>query len=286
MLFPATSRDVVSAGALDLAYFQQTGGIRPSTQTPSNAAALMLGYGIRLSTGDKDSTWPAPPGSSYAAALFTGWLSGTLAAGGHLPDPLPPAGSRWAPAVTAAPANGLLLTLNGAPLAGSGLAGPRRLLDRAMGASASAPPVDATLRLTGPAQPLPKPPVIYADSGTGPQPGVCPCVPCGGGGSGQRGAVEGSDTVLLDLSSSVALPSQIDLIGVFLRAGGAFYSFDRSRDPALLAAIAAGGVRGLTLTGVGGILHAGEQPSLVLVVNVGGPSYWHEVPINLPSQSF
>jgi hypothetical protein len=98
--------------------------------------------------------------------------------------------------------------------------------------------------------------------------------------------VEGSDTVLLDLSSSVALPSQIDLIGVFLRAGGAFYSFDRSRDPALLAAIAAGGVRGLTLTGVGGILHAGEQPSLVLVVNVGGPSYWHEVPINLPSQSF
>ena len=55
----------------------------------------------------------------------------------------------------------------------------------------------------------------------------------------------------LDLSSSVALPSQIDLIGVFLRVGGAFYSFDRSRDPALLAAIAAGGVRGLALTGVG-----------------------------------
>lgn len=290
MLFPATSPDVVSAGALDLAYFQQTGGIRPSTQTPSNAAALMLGYGIHLSAGDKDSTWPAPPGNSYAAALFTGWLSGTLAGGGQLPGPLPPPGSRWTPAVTAAPANGLVLTLNGAPLAGSGLAGPRRLLDRALAASASAPPVDATLHLTGSAQPMPKDPVIYADSGTGPQPGVCPCVPCGGGGNGgnggygQQGATEGSDTVILDLSSSVGLPSQIDLLGVFLRVGTAVYSFDRSRDPALLAAIAAGGVRGLALTGIGGILHPGEQPSLVLAVNVGGPAYWHEVPINLPSQ--
>ena len=158
MLFPANSRDVVSAGALDLAYFQQTGGIRPSTQTPSDAAALMLGYGIHLSTDDKDSTWPAPPGSSYAAALFTGWLGGTLAASGHLPGPLLPPGSRWTPAVPPVPANGLVLTLNGAPLAGSGLAGPRRLLDRAMAASASAPPVDATLRLTGTAQPLPRSP--------------------------------------------------------------------------------------------------------------------------------
>jgi hypothetical protein len=288
MLFPATSQGVVSAGALDLAYFQQTGEIRPSTQTPSNASALMLGYGIHLSTGD--STWPAPPGSSYAAALFTGWLGGTLAGGGHLPDPIRPPVSRWTPAVTAAPANGLVLTLNGAPLAGSGLAGPRRLLDRAMGASASAPPVDAILQLTISAPPRPKLSVLYADSGNSPQPGVCPCVPCGGGGGGYGGhgqqgmAVEGSDTVVLDLSSSVALPPQMELVRVFLRVGNAVYAFDRSGDSDLLAAIAAGHVRGLALTGVGDILHAGEQPSLVLAVNVGGISYWHEVPIALPSQ--
>jgi len=26
---------------------------------------------------------------------------------------------------------------------------------------------------------------------------------------------------------------------------------------------------------------AGEQPSLALVVNVGGTAYWHEVPIDM-----
>jgi hypothetical protein len=78
----------------------------------------------------------------------------------------------------------------------------------------------------------------------------------------------------------------MELVRVFLRAGNAVYAFDRSGDSDLLAAIAAGDVRGLALTGVAGILHAGEQVSLVLVVNVGGPTYWHEVPINLPPQAF
>ncbi len=134
MLFPATSPGVISAGALDLAYLQQAGKPRPSTQTPPAAAALMLGYGIYLSTDDKDSNWPAPPGNSYAAALFTGWISGTLAGGGQLPNSSLLAGGHWAPASLALPANGLPLTFNGTPLAGSALMGPRRLLSRAMGA--------------------------------------------------------------------------------------------------------------------------------------------------------
>ncbi len=135
---------------------------------------------------------------------------------------------------------------------------------------------------------MPEFPVLYAEYGNGPQPGVCPCVPCGGGGNGgygQPGATGGSDTVLINLSSSVGLPSGVDLIRVFLRVGKAIYAFDRSGDQDLLAAIAAGGVRGLALTGVGAILHDGEQPSLALVVNVGGLAYWHEVPIDLPSQA-
>jgi hypothetical protein len=281
LLFPASSPGVVAAGALDLAYWQQTGKPRASTQTPPTAAALMLGYGLYLPTDDKDSDWPAPPGSSYAAALLTGWLGGTLAGGGHLPDPSALEGARWAPAPLA---NGLGLALNGTPLTGSNLTGPRRLLERAMRAGAPAAPVDATLRLTIPAPPMPELPVLYADSGNGPQPGVCPCVPCGGGGGyGQQAGTEGADTVLINLSSSVGLPSQMELIRVFLRVGKSIYAFDRSGDQDLLAAIAAGGVRGLALTGVGGVLHTGEQPSLALVVNVGGLAYWHEIPIDLPA---
>ena len=74
----------------------------------------------------------------------------------------------------------------------------------------------------------------------------------------------------------------MDLVAVFLGVGKAVYSFDGSRDPAVLAAIAAGALPRIALAGIDGLLQSGEQPSLVLVVNVGGLSYWHEVPIHLP----
>jgi hypothetical protein len=283
LLFPAASPGVVSAGALDLSYLQQAGKPRPSTQTPPKAAALMLGYGLYLQSGVKDAYWPAPPGSSYAAALLSGWLGGTLAVGGRLPNPVP--GARWTPASTAD--GGLALTYGGTPLPGSAeLSGPRLLLDRALGPAPAAPDSpDSTTgndhELTGTAPPLPPSSLLFADAGKDPQPGVDLCVPCrGNGGSG--GLLDGSGALRLDLSASGGLPAQMDLVAVFLRVGGAVYMFDGSRDPDLLAAVAAGGLARLVLSGVGGILPAGEQPSLVLVVNVGGTAYWHEVPIHLP----
>jgi len=97
---------------------------------------------------------------------------------------------------------------------------------------------------------------------------------------GPPGGTQSSGTVLIDLSFSGALPSQMTLVAVFLRVGKSVYAFDGSRDPALLAAVAAGGVESLSLSGVGGLFPAGEQPSLVLVVNVGGPAYWHEIPVH------
>jgi|GEM_PF-5571616 len=277
MLFPASSPDVISAGALDLSHFQVRREARASTQTPVQAEALMLGYGLHLSMGDGSSGWPAPPGSSYAAALFTGWLSGTLAGGGQLPPPAALRGARWTPVPTP---GGFALALNGAPLPGSGLQGPRRLLDRALGALPALPGgASATLWLTGPAPPPPPMrSLLYADTGNGPLPGVDPCVPCEGGG---RRAAEGAETVVLDLSSSGSLPSGMELIAVWLRVGKQVYAFDRSRDPDLLASIATGKLDSLALSGVGGIFPADQQPSLVLVVSVGGPDYWHEIPIQL-----
>jgi hypothetical protein len=284
MLFPASSPSAVSAGALDLSYLQQSGKPRASTQTPAAAEALMLGYGLYLSldgavaASGGDPVWPAPPGSSYAAALLSGWLSGIRAGGGSLP-PLTD-GDRLAPLATA---SGLALALNSVPLAGSELQGPQRLLDRALHFLPPTldPQLGADLALTGAAPPLPEEPLLYAAAGSGPQPGIDPCVPCRG--NGQAGGMgEGSGTVLIDLSASGGLPSSIAPVAVFLRVGKSIYRFDLSRDPDLLTAFAAGQLDSLTLSGVDGIFKAGEQPSLVLVVNIDGLAYWHEVPLHMP----
>jgi hypothetical protein len=298
LLFPASSPGVLSAGALDLAYLEQNGAPRPSAQTSSASRALMPGYGLYLASRAKDGSaaeapagyWPAPPGSSYAAAVLTGWLSGTLAASDANPllagelagqSASHLAGGRWTPMTTA---NGLALAVDGVPLPGSELTGPRRLLERAIGGV----PVAgenvvsyAALRLDGPAPPLPELSLLYAEDGNGPQPGVNPCVPCHGGwGEG----MESSGAVFVDFSSSEGLPPQAELVAVFLSVGDKVYSFAGSRDPDLLATVAAGSLAGLTLDEVGGIFRPGEQASLVLVINVGGLAYWHEVPLNLPGR--
>jgi hypothetical protein len=278
LLFPASSPDVIATGALDLSAFQMKGEVKPSKQTPPSAAALMLGYGVFLSSAaGEDDDWPAPPGSSYAAAMLTGWLGGTLAGGGQRPGLK--TGSHWSPMVTP---GGVALGLDGAPLPGSGLAGPRLLLERALGAVPMARPSQpgAVLELTGPAPPMPDLPVLYADDGDSPLPGVDPCVSCSGNGV-RGGELESLDAVLVDLSASQGLPPGMDLVAVFLRVGKDVYAFDTSREPALLAAMAAGDLPSLTFEGVGGIFQAGEQPSLALVVNVGGTAYWHEVPIDM-----
>jgi hypothetical protein len=282
MLFPAASPDVLPAGALDLSHYQFAGEPRPSSQTPSAARALLLGYGLYLSTpGSNGETayWAAPPGSSYAAALLTGWLGGYLASGGTLP--VAPPGTTdavWTPVPTA---KGLALAYGPALLPGSELTGPRVLFERALGALpiAKEPPASFTLKLTGLAPARPALPVLYADDGNGPQPGVNPCLPCRiGGGGGLR---QSPDTLVLDFSSSAGLPPQMDLQAIWLRVGAVFYRFDLSYDPAVRASFAAGRLLGLAFSGVSGILPAGEQPSLVLAVKVGNVTYWHEVPIHV-----
>lgn len=73
----------------------------------------------------------------------------------------------------------------------------------------------------------------------------------------------------------------MNLTAVLLRAGADTYAFDGSSDPALLAAMAAGSLEGLALSETGGALRAGEQSSLILVIQVGGIAYWHEVPFHM-----
>jgi hypothetical protein len=282
MLFPASaSPDVVSAGALDLADYQARQEARPSSQTPPASQALLLGYGVYLSTpADKDGPpyWSAPPGSSYAAAVLTGWLGGTLAHGGRLPDTDQPQGSRFTPLVTA---TGFALAFGGIEIPGSEIEGPGTLLGRALGQIPLAPAPEARvlLKLNGFAPSMPPLPILYADTGNGPQPGVDPCVPCHG--YHQEGEGPDDDTVLVDLATSGGLPSRMAPDSLWLRVGSTFYAFDRSTDLDFLTDLARGRIAGLTLSGLSGLLPTGQQPSLVFVVKIGGTKYWHEVPVDL-----
>lgn len=95
-LFPAVIKEVVAAGQLDLAAFESQGLQQPSWETPligKQVNALFPGYGLCLgfefnpATSAEGQGWPAPAGSSYSAALFSGWLSGALLRG-EVDDPL------------------------------------------------------------------------------------------------------------------------------------------------------------------------------------------------------
>ena len=95
LLFPASLPNVVSVGALDLQKFHRYGWAAGSWETPRETEALFPGYGLCLEYSVKgvNAAWPAPPGSSYSAALMTGWLAPSLET-----RRLPEGGGRWAPA--------------------------------------------------------------------------------------------------------------------------------------------------------------------------------------------
>jgi hypothetical protein len=175
--------------------------------------------------------------------------------------------------------------IDGEPLPGSFLAGPRDLLDRAREAPAPAPdpPPGFVLTFQGDhASSLPALSLLHADAGNGPQPGIDPCVPCNPGPPGGAGAQGNGGGVTLDLSSSGGLPAGMELTAVYLRVGWSVYSFPESGQESLLAPLQTGSLGNLTFSGIDGLLQSGEQPSLVLVIRVGGVDYWHEVPIHLP----
>ncbi len=90
ILFPASLEHVVPAGSLDLAAFVATDGdtAEASWETPAvpidSALALMPGSALCLPLGfGGPPGWPAPPGTSYATAVFSGWVAEAIY---HQPD--------------------------------------------------------------------------------------------------------------------------------------------------------------------------------------------------------
>lgn len=96
LLFPGTDHQTISVGALDLQLFHRRGWATGAWETPEAADALFPAQGLCLeyeAAPGLGSAWPAPPGSSFATALMTGWLAPSLGT-----RPLPENRGRWAPA--------------------------------------------------------------------------------------------------------------------------------------------------------------------------------------------
>jgi len=96
LLFPGADHRTISVGALDLQLFHQRGWATGAWETPEAADAFFPGHGLCLeyeAAPGREAAWPAPPGSSFATALMTGWLAPSLGS-----RPLPESRGRWAPA--------------------------------------------------------------------------------------------------------------------------------------------------------------------------------------------
>lgn len=319
-LFPAVAPSVLSAGLIDAAAFQ-AGEHRAAWETPlleGKSTALLPGHGLCLGYDsdpamDDQPAWAAPAGSSYSAAVFSGWLSGALLRG-EIDDPL--RGSWTLDRACQGEdcryllrqgerefsfnprANQLIRTLFGE--------------DRPVGKSASGgrpcPAVSkspAVLRLKG----------GYGQAGVSPEsvpslaelfpgrdrPTPSPqfCVPCIAvtrpkppettepisavlplATSGEAYETD----LLVNLEDGSPLEPGLQLEGLSLLIDGQLYPLDVSASDLLL--IAQGAADSLLLAGVAHLVPEGQQPSLYYLLSwaENGEVYWSSVPMLLSDE--
>ncbi|MCG8456704.1 MAG: S8/S53 family peptidase [Holophagales bacterium] len=284
-LFPASSGTVFSAGAVDLHGLAGHGEPSPAAQTPAGAQILVPGNGVFVKRKD-GTVWPAPPGSSYASAVASGWLamalvnqvtpqqlSEGLAEIGSWPiGPIPIEHDVWGlgisrfqlvPGTPAVAPSELVLTSIG----------------QRMESCESAHELHGvfTVRVHGPAV-LPERTLDDVRTLVDPCPDSLPCVPChdtpggevmidgatepatakagtdkvgGGDVIGENPTPGGSSRLMIDLTSSQGIDrDSYRLLGVYLRIGGEDLAFTDSLHPQLLEYLAVGMVPFLEIENV------------------------------------
>lgn len=297
--FPASLSGVVPAGSLQIALYRDTGKAEPGWETPryeDKVQAWVPGYGLCFEEGG--AGWPAPAGTSYAAAFFSGWLGALLGDSFAIEGPLSP--EVWAPGF-----DGSSYHL---------VHGPRRY--------PSNPAVDAFLetlfqnRPTSCQKRLPQdgspklapheeafpigiPSFLEAletlvDQTKQPAPMDRPCVPCIGIETARPPQPRPSSKIMteanlvidrrgsagspLAVASPDLLACEITVEGLYLRLGEKYF--------ALKAASGTGwedlrfpGAVSLTVPQVK--IEKGDQPSLIYVYSYGcgGISFWNSVPV-------
>lgn len=305
-LFPATYERVLAAGTLDLTVFHQSGAGDSAWEAPGSFGGLFPAYGLCLVDDETAPSfaWSVPAGSSYASALFAGWLAGTMVRE-TVADPF--SGALWLPhriCSYTVLGGGNEATCSYVLQHGNwqySSVNPQPLLDRlrGIGPQHCAGKVRA-LQLGGPTYAVAEVPdlvlppsyveaVYQAPAQIGPAPEPDPCVPCmgskAGGGSGllldlgwgraRRAQAESGDLVL-DLSESFALAPGITVKEVYLRIGDSFFLIPL--DSQTLVDFAAGDLEELVLENVFEEVKS-EQSSLVYILLLENEEFWSSTPI-------
>jgi hypothetical protein len=284
-LFPASLPSVIPAGSLQLAGFRRSGKSAPSWETPSygsRAQALMPGYGLCLRKSAAETGWPAPPGTSYAAAVFSGWIAAVLAAE---PVERPLAALPWAPRQSCLTGAGCTYRL----AHGSRLYASNPRVDALMSDAFSAESCGAAVRAAGSILTFGLAPASGAELPTesfldlfplfkNPTPPSSPCVSCRGltvvNGLDDPSRAQAQHPFTVDLSgASAAFPpfpavslAEAKLEALYVHLKGESYVQLVPSSPESFAALVDGGVRLIRIPGLEQQFARGDQPSLVFVL--------------------
>ncbi len=299
MLFPAVNPYVVAVGSLDHRKFDR-GIVGPTWESPQDysgrSAALLPGSGLCLSDSTATAHWPAPPGSSYSAALFSGGVASLIADDlvGDLTGK-----SFWYPIPTSV-SNGVTLFEIGRD---GGRVGKTRGAfeaflsdtlsesDSPCSAGSSPTPPATTFRL-GPPQgtttlPWPSFIEILPAAFKTPTPDSDPCVPCSASqrpnsAIAARASIDAiAPWIEVDLQNANPLPSAGSIVALYLRLGNRLHRL--VGDGNTFSSLANGQLNEfrIDLTGISAQSYT-EQPSLLFVVSTDElPSvpYWTSIPI-------
>ncbi len=293
--FPALYPAIRSVGGLDMAWFDHSNGqVRAAWESPEQVDAFLPAYGICLTHGE--GLWPAPPGSSYASAILTGWL-GAVADEVDLilEEGVSPT---WDTAQNC-------YQLAGNPT-GPCVPAIDEILNRLRGHDNSkcwqteAKEPTLTLQIVPEAK-------TEAEAKGGamtldqwvethhPAPRPEFCIPCtGGGGAAAKskgidlgtGPVKASNAaegnLYIDLSGYAPELGTFSFGSLFFRVGEFFYPLlDRAdpEDEENLDTLGTGEFRSLTIEGLKGLIPAGSQPSIFLTICEDTHCYWSSIPV-------
>ncbi|MEM8932225.1 MAG: S8 family serine peptidase [Acidobacteriota bacterium] len=296
MMFPASAPAVSAVGALDLASFRGVGKIKPTPETPAGVDILMPGHGLALTLAD-GSVWGAPPGSSYASALATGWIADFSSSivtdvkglwEGRVLTIYDPGDEtyRLGYATGAVPQS---FSASAAALACNALG----CSGESMAATPEAPR-NRTIEIDGAGQ-LPSATFadIARDGQNRPSPGSRPCIPCHDipddvmatdpvPTKRMPGPVETAsshDDLQIDLSASDGVPQEYALRSILLRVGDQVYAFSDSNHEGLLADLAAGNVDSLRIPAAPPEVWTHHTALVWVLATTDGTEFWHATPV-------
>jgi len=238
-LIPAALSNVASVVSADLRRLLEDTEVEPSWESPQAAQGVFPANGLCLRGGV-----PAPAGSSYASAIFSGWFTQAKQALPHL-DPVGP--RVWKP-LWRPDGRCFVLSGDGVPVTRCNAAFDEVITELSGGPGNCWAPLSNRVVFAGPggtAVQFPTYDSFDEWAALHPTPEADPCVPCMGGPPDDD-FVESND-LIINISHSKELPDNEYVREIYLRVGEEFYPLNIHPDN--LLAIGAAQVDYLWLPG-------------------------------------